>query len=105
MVELNRNSLEEIVELRPYGPTAGRKNSDKKVNYTSNKTIDAHCHLHVQEAADLVSDLFDPMQVPAFKTTNEVTSKQNQQQAKDRALHLTDLGYKTVSDKISSLVK
>ena len=58
------------MELRPYGPTAGRfKNSDKKVNYTSNKTIDAHCHLHVQEAADLVSDLFDPMQVPAFKTT------------------------------------
>ena len=79
------------MELRPYGPTAGRENSDKKVNYTSNKTIDAHCHLHVQEAADLVSDLFDPMQVPAFKTTNEITSKQNQQQAKDRALHLTDL--------------
>ena len=79
------------MELRPYGPTAGRQNSDKKVNYTSNKTIDAHCHLHVQEAADLVSDLFDPMQVPAFKTTNEITSKQNQQQAKDRALHLTDL--------------
>ena len=46
---------------------------------------------YVQEAADLVSDLFDPMQVPAFKTTNEITSKQNQQQAKDRALHLTDL--------------
>ena len=58
MVELNRNSLEEIVELRPYGPTAGRQNSDKKVNYTSNKTIDAHCHLHVQEAADLVCLLY-----------------------------------------------
>ena len=37
MVELNRNSLEEIVELRPCGPTAGRQNSDKKVN----KLIDA----------------------------------------------------------------
>ena len=73
------------MELRPYGPTAGRVNSDKKVNYTLNKTIDAHCHLHVQEAADLVAGLFDPMQVPAFKTTNEITSKQNQQQAKDRA--------------------
>ena len=82
------------MDLRPYGPTAGRINSDKKVSYTSNKTIDAHCHLHVQEAADLVSDLFDPMQVPAFKTTNEITSKQNQQQAKDRALHLTDLEQK-----------
>ena len=79
------------MELRPYGATAARQHFERKERYSKNLTIDAHCHLHVQEAADLVLDLFDPLMVPAFKSTNEITSKQNKQQSEDRMLNLTNL--------------
>ena len=80
-----------IVELKPYGVTAAREHYKRNKRYSSNKTIDAHCHLHVQEAADLVSDLFNPLMVPAFKSTNEVTANQNKKQSEDRAINLTNL--------------
>lgn len=83
--------MEEILKLKPYGATAAREHYQRKTKYNSNKTIDAHCHLHVQEAADLIVDLFDPSFVPAFRFTNETSSAQNKQQGKDRSLHLTDL--------------
>ena len=58
------------MELKPYGDTAARKPFEKKERYSSSKTIDAHCHLHVQEAADLVTGIYDPGFVPATKFTN-----------------------------------
>ena len=79
------------MELRPYGPTAARDHFKRNEKYSANKTIDAHCHLHVQEAADLVSDLFNPLMVPAFKSTNELTANQNKKQSEDRAINLTNL--------------
>jgi len=79
------------VEIRPYGETAARKHYKRTKRYSLNKTIDAHCHLYVQEAADLVVDLFDPLMVPAFKSTNEITSKQNKKQSKDRFINLTSV--------------
>ena len=83
--------MEEILELKPYGATAAREHYQRKTIYNSNKTIDAHCHLHVQEAADLVTGVYDPSFVPATKFTNEISSAQNKIQNQDRALHLTDL--------------
>jgi len=83
--------LEKKLELKPYGDTAARKPFEKKERYSSSMTIDAHCHLHVQEAADLVTGVYDPSFVPATKFTNEISSAQNKIQNQDRALHLTDL--------------
>ena len=79
------------MEIKPYGETAAREHFKRTERYSLNKTIDAHCHLHVQEAADLVTDLFDPLMVPAFKSTNEMTSKQNKKQSEDRAINLTSI--------------
>ena len=84
------------MELKPYGPTAAREHFARKDRYSSNKTIDAHCHLHVQEAADLVSDLFNPLMVPAFKSTNEITANQNKKQSEDRAINLTNLDQRLI---------
>ena len=79
------------MEPKPYGATAARKHFERKERYNSNLTIDAHCHLHVQEAADSIVDLFDPNFVPAFKYTNEKSSLQNKQQGKDRSINLTNI--------------
>ena len=79
------------MELKPYGATAAREHFERKERYNSNITIDAHCHLHVQEAADLIEDLFDPNFVPAFRYTNEKSSIQNKQQGKDRSINLTNI--------------
>ena len=55
------------------------------------KTIDAHCHLHVQEAADAVAGLFDPFDIPAFRHSNQITTNQNVLQIQDRFMDLTNV--------------
>ena len=82
---------ENDLELRPYGNTAARNHFERQEKYNLNLTIDAHCHLHVQESADLVQGLFDTNFVPAFRYTNETTSLQNKKQNKDRSMHLTNI--------------
>ena len=80
------------MSLKPYGSTSGRLHGEpgSKVRPTS-KTVDAHCHLHVQEAADIVQGLFDQFDVPAFRHSNPITTKQNVQQVKDRFMDLTNV--------------
>ena len=79
------------MQLKPYGLTAATKHFKRQEKYNMNLTIDAHCHLHVQEAADCVQGLFDTNFVPAFRYTNEKTSLQNKKQNKDRSIHLTNI--------------
>ena len=80
------------MDIKPYGSTATRIHGEPghKVRPLS-KTIDAHCHLHVQEAADLVQGLFDQGDVPAFRHSNLTTTNQNIQQIKDRFMDLTNV--------------
>ena len=41
------------MSIKPYGSTSGRKHGEPGYKVRpSSKTVDAHCHLHVQEAAD-----------------------------------------------------
>ena len=72
--------------IKPYGSTSARDHGDpgSKKTRPKTKTVDAHCHLHVQEAADLVQGLFDQQDIPAFRHTNQITTNQNVQQVKDR---------------------
>ena len=80
------------MDIKPYGPTATRIHGQpgyKTRPYS--KTVDAHCHLHVQEAADIVQGLFDQSDVPAFRHSNPVTTNQNIQQVKDRFMDLTNI--------------
>ena len=63
--------------LKPYGATAAREHFDREQKYSSNLTVDAHSHLHVQKAADLVQGLFDQQDIPAFKHANHTTTNQN----------------------------
>ena len=47
--------------IKPYGSTAARIHGEPGYKKRpSSLTVDAHCHLHVQEAADAVVGLFDP---------------------------------------------
>ena len=80
------------MDIKPYGSTATRIHGEpgRKVRPLS-KTIDAHCHLHVQEAADVVQGLFDQGDVPAFRHSNLTTTNQNIQQIKDRFMDLTNV--------------
>ena len=80
------------MDIKPYGSTATRIHGEPghKVRPLS-KTIDAHCHLHVQEAADMVKGLFNQDDVPAFRHTNLTTTDQNIQQIKDRFMDLTNV--------------
>jgi hypothetical protein len=80
-----------IMNIKPYGNTATRIHGEPGFKVRpSSKTIDAHCHLHVQEAADIVEGLFDPFDIPAFRHSNSVTTDQNVMQIKDRFLDLTN---------------
>ena len=45
----------------------------------------------MQEAADIVQGLFDQFDVPAFRHSNPITTKQNVQQVKDRFMDLTNV--------------
>ena len=67
-----------IMNIKPYWIIAAR-NSGKpgKEIRPSSKSVDAHCHLHVQEAAVLVQGLFDQQDVPAFRHANQTTTYQN----------------------------
>ena len=97
--------MEKKMAIKPYGSTSGRIHgkSGYKVR-PSSKTVDAHCHLHVQEAADIVQGLFDQLDVPAFRHSNTVTTNQNVQQIKDRFMDLTDVEtrLKKIAEKQSS---
>ena len=56
------------MELRPYGPTAAREHGKSGAETRPSRlTIDAHCHLHVQEAHDLVDGILNPMAIPAVR--------------------------------------
>ena len=80
------------MSIKPYGSTSGRIHGEPGYKVRpSSKTVDAHCHLHVQEAADIVQGLFDQLDVPAFRHSNAVTTNQNVQQIKDRFMDLTDV--------------
>ena len=80
------------MNIKPYGNTAARDHAKSgKETRPSSITIDAHCHLHVQEAADIVAGLFDPFDIPAFRHSNSITTNQNVQQLKDRFLDLTNI--------------
>ena len=80
------------MSIKPYGSTSGRIHGEAGYKVRpSSKTVDAHCHLHVQEAADIVQGLFDQFDVPAFRHSNPITTKQNVQQVKDRFMDLTNV--------------
>ena len=80
------------MSIKPYGSTSGRIHGEPGYKVRpSSKTVDAHCHLHVQEAADIVQGLFDQFDVPAFKHSNQITTKQNVEQVKDRFMDLTNV--------------
>jgi aminocarboxymuconate-semialdehyde decarboxylase len=81
------------MELRPYGATAAREHGKSGAETRPSRlTIDAHCHLHVQEAHDLVDGIINPMAIPAVRYTNPRTTAQNvKQNQEDRIVHLTDL--------------
>ena len=80
------------MNIKPYGSTAGREHGiSGKETRPNSKTVDAHCHLHVQEAADIVKGLFDQQDIPAFKHANQTTTNQNIQQLKDRFMDLTNI--------------
>ena len=84
--------MEILLNIKPYGSTAARDHGKNvKEMRPSSRTVDAHCHLHVQEAADIVAGLFDPFDIPAFRHSNSITTNQNVQQIKDRFLDLTKL--------------
>ena len=80
------------MDINPYGRTAARDHGKSGIKTRpSSKTVDAHCHLHVQEAADIVAGLFDPFDIPAFRHSNSITTNQNVHQLKDRFLDLTNI--------------
>ncbi len=81
------------MELRPYGATAAREHGKSGAETRPSRlTIDAHCHLHVQEAHDLVDGILNPMAIPAVRYSNPRTTAQNvKQNQEDRIVHLTDL--------------
>ena len=55
------------MSIKPYGSTSGRIHGEPGYKVRpSSKTVDAHCHLHVQEAADIVQGLFDQFDIPAL---------------------------------------
>ena len=75
------------MSIKPYGSTLGRNHGKPgKETRPSSKTVDAHCHLHVQEAADLVQGLFDQNDIPAFRHANPITTNQNIKQVKEQAV-------------------
>ena len=77
------------MSIKPYGPTSGRIHvKSGKETRPSSITVDAHCHLHVQEAADLVQGLFDQHDIPAFRHANQITTNQNLYQIKLRIKYL-----------------
>ena len=78
--------------IKPYGSTSGRTHGEPGYKTRpKTKTVDAHCHLHVQEAADMVQGLFDQQDIPAFRHANQTTTNQNIQQIKDRFMDLTNV--------------
>ena len=81
------------MELRPYGATAAREHGKSGAETRPSRlTIDAHCHLHVQEAHDLIDGILNPMAILAVRYTNPRTTAQNvKQNQEDRIVHLTDL--------------
>ena len=80
------------MSIKPYGSTATRIHREPGyIVRPSSKTVDAHCHLHVQEAADIVQGLFDPLDVPANRYANQVTVEQNLTQIRDRFMDLTNV--------------
>ena len=63
--------------IKPYGSTSARDHGDPgSKTRPKTRTVDAHCHLHVQEAAELVQGLFDQQDIPAFRHTNQITTNQ-----------------------------
>ena len=80
------------MNIKPYGSTAARNHirPGKEIRPIS-RTVDSHCHLHVQEAADIVAGLFDPFDIPAFRHSNSTSTNQNVQLLKDRFLDLTNI--------------
>jgi hypothetical protein len=65
------------MDIKPYGSTATRIHGEPGHTVRpATKTVDAHCHLHVQEAADIVQGLFDQHDVPAFRHSNLITTNQ-----------------------------
>lgn len=80
------------MDIKPYASTITRIHGEPghKIR-PSSKTVDAHCHLHVQEAADIVQGLFNKNDIPAFRHSNLISTNQNVQQGKDRFLDLTNI--------------
>ncbi|MEE2745441.1 MAG: amidohydrolase family protein [Pseudomonadota bacterium] len=81
------------MSLNPYGATAAREpKTSGKDSRPSRRTIDAHCHLWVEEAAEIVKGHVNPMNVPASRYTSPSSVAQNKQQnTVDRVEHLTNL--------------
>ena len=81
--------------IKPYGSTAARIHGEPGYKKRpSSLTVDAHRHLHVQEAADAVAGLFDPFDIPAFRHSNQITTNQNVLQIQDRFVDLTNIEHR-----------
>ena len=56
------------MEIKPYDNTAAKNHGKSGKNIIPfSRTIDAHCHLHVLESADIVQGLFYQQDIPTFR--------------------------------------
>lgn len=80
----------------PYVFTAARPRPDAHHPKPDSFTVDIHCHVHVQAAAEVAEPHFRTGLEPALHFANELTREVNARQAADRMPHLTTVDQRLI---------
>ena len=82
------------IELRPYGPTAGREHPKGPAKRPKTLTVDLHNHMRTPESDALVKPHLPQDFHPSVGVASDLTKQVNKKQSEDREIPLLfRLGY------------
>jgi aminocarboxymuconate-semialdehyde decarboxylase len=79
------------IEMRPYGPTAGREHINGVSNRPKTLTVDLHNHVRTPDADILVKPHLPKDFHPSVGVASELTMNTNKKQSEDREIPFTDI--------------
>ena len=79
------------IELRPYGPTAGREHPTGPSKRPKTLTVDLHNHMRTPESDALVKPHLPQDFHPSVGVASDLTKQVNKKQSEDREIPFTDI--------------
>jgi len=79
------------IELRPYGPTAGREHPTGPAKRPKTLTVDLHNHMRTPESDALVKPHLPQDFHPSVGVASDLTKQVNKKQSEDREIPFTDI--------------